>query len=161
MFVQDYDPTIENMYRKQIGMGDQGACMLEILDTAGQEEYSVMRDQYIRSGDGFLLVYSVDSRSSFDSIPDIRDAVMRVKDVEKVPIVLVATKADLEATRKTTQWEGTELAKSFNCPFVEASAKARTRVEDGFLLLVQQIRAMEEQSAPVLKKKKSAKCSIL
>lgn len=44
-----YDPTIENSYRKQVNIDDE-TCMLDILDTAGQEEYSAMRDQYIRSG---------------------------------------------------------------------------------------------------------------
>ena len=56
-FVQRYDPTIEANYRKQVTV-DQDAVMLDILDTAGQEEYSVLREQYMRMGDGFLLVCS-------------------------------------------------------------------------------------------------------
>lgn len=54
-FVERYDPTIEANYRKQVTV-DQDAVMLDILDTAGQEEYSVLREQYMRMGDGFLLV---------------------------------------------------------------------------------------------------------
>lgn len=54
-FVERYDPTIEANYRKQVTV-DQDAVMLDILDTAGQEEYSVLRELYMRMGDGFLLV---------------------------------------------------------------------------------------------------------
>ena len=60
-FVQRYDPTIEANYRKQVTV-DQDAVMLDILDTAGQEEYSVLREQYMRMGDGFLLVCQIPSR---------------------------------------------------------------------------------------------------
>lgn len=146
--------------------------MLEILDTAGQEEYSVMRDQYMRSGDGFLLVYSIDSRASFESISSLRDAVIRAKDDDKVPIVIAGAKCDLEATRTVFPSEGSELAKYYNCPFLEVSAKTRTRVEDAFFALIKQMRGLEDsKNAPQgepsnkkdLKAKSSnkSKCSIL
>lgn len=61
-FVQRYDPTIEANYRKQVTV-DQDAVMLDILDTAGQEEYSVLREQYMRMGDGFLLVCQIPSKN--------------------------------------------------------------------------------------------------
>ncbi|GLD94536.1 hypothetical protein PINS_up003147 [Pythium insidiosum] len=63
-FLEDYDPTIEDSYRKLSTIdGDQ--VVLDILDTAGQEEYTSMQDQWMREGNGFLLVYSVTSQSSF------------------------------------------------------------------------------------------------
>lgn len=43
-FIDEYDPTIEDSYRKQVTI-DEETCLLDILDTAGQEEYSAMRDQ--------------------------------------------------------------------------------------------------------------------
>merc|ERR1711991_711156 len=52
-FIEEYDPTIEDSYRKQVTI-DHETCLLDILDTAGQEEYSAMRDQYMRTGEGFL-----------------------------------------------------------------------------------------------------------
>ena len=52
---------------------DDETCLLDILDTAGQEEYSAMRDQYMRTGQGFLLVYAITSRSSFDEITAFRE----------------------------------------------------------------------------------------
>ena len=62
-FVDEYDPTIEDSYRKQVTI-DEETCLLDILDTAGQEEYSVMRDGWFRNGDCFLLVFSATSRRS-------------------------------------------------------------------------------------------------
>merc|ERR1711939_146853 len=66
-FVDEYDPTIEDSYRKQCVIDDEVA-LLDVLDTAGQEEYSAMREQYMRTGEGFLLVYSMTSRQSFEEI---------------------------------------------------------------------------------------------
>ena len=70
-FVDEYDPTIEDSYRKQVTI-DNETCLLDILDTAGQEEYSAMRDQYMRTGQGFLCTYAITSRSSFDEITAFR-----------------------------------------------------------------------------------------
>ena len=66
-FVTDYDPTIEDSYTKQCVIDDTVA-KLDILDTAGQEEFSAMREQYMRSGEGFLLVFSLADRASFDEM---------------------------------------------------------------------------------------------
>jgi len=76
-FVQIYDPTIENTYRKTVEIGDK-VVVLDILDTAGQEEYAAMRDQYIRQGMGFILVYSIDSRESFELLEEFHGRIVRV-----------------------------------------------------------------------------------
>jgi hypothetical protein len=60
-FVEEYDPTIEDSYRKQCVI-DEEVALLDVLDTAGQEEYSAMREQYMRTGEGFLLIYSITDR---------------------------------------------------------------------------------------------------
>lgn len=81
------DPTIEDSYRKQVTI-DNNTCLLDILDTAGQEEYSAMRDQYMRTGQGFILTYAITSRQSYDEINVFREQIHRVKDADHVPIVL-------------------------------------------------------------------------
>jgi GTPase KRas protein len=66
--------------------------MLDILDTAGQEEYSALRSQWFRSGEGFILVYAITSRSSFEHCEFLREKILQAKDRENVPMVLVGKK---------------------------------------------------------------------
>jgi len=160
-FIEEYDPTIEDSYRKQVTIDDE-TCLLDILDTAGQEEYSAMRDQYMRTGQGFIIVYSITSRSSFDEVSQFREQILRVKDADKVPMVIAGNKSDLESDRQVTQVEGRDLAKSYVVPFFETSAKTRINVEESFFELVREIRRQEEKTPQVKKKeKKKGGCSIL
>jgi GTPase KRas protein len=87
-FLDEYDPTIEDSYRKQVVV-DAETCLLDILDTAGQEEYSAMRDQYMRTGQGFLLVYSITSRSSFDEVNNFKDQILRQENHINSPAYLL------------------------------------------------------------------------
>ena len=87
-FVDEYYPTIEDSYRKQVVI-DGETCLLDILDTAGQEEYSAMRDQYMRTGEGFLLVFAVNNAKSFEDISAYREQIKRVKDAEEVRVLTV------------------------------------------------------------------------
>lgn len=156
------DPTIEDSYRKQVVI-DEETCLLDILDTAGQEEYSAMRDQYMRSGEGFLCVFSITSRSSFDEVSAFREQILRVKDADKVPMVLVGNKCDLESERQVTSAEARETSKTFECPFFETSAKTRVNVEESFYELVREIRRSKADSLGDKGKKKKGKkkCSLL
>ena len=81
-------------HRKQVVI-DGETCLLDILDTAGQEEYSAMRDQYMRTGEGFLIVFAVNNAKSFEDITQYREQIKRVKDAEEVPMVMVGNKCDL------------------------------------------------------------------
>eukprot|EP00727_Mastigamoeba_balamuthi_P014075 m51a1_g9290 putative ras gtpase (211) ;mRNA; r:21506-22223 len=149
-FVKEYDPTIEDSYRKQVVIDDRPACLLDILDTAGQDEFSAMRDFYMRSGQTFLIVYSVASRRSFEDVRALREGILRVKDCDAVPIVLVGNKSDLPASeREVTEAEGSRLAHEFRCAFVETSAKTRHNVEEAFNEAVREIdRVAPSSSSP-------------
>jgi len=170
-FVKEYDPTIENSYRKQVTI-DEESIMLDILDTAGQEEYSVMRDQYINSGQGFLIVYSVTARRSFETAGELRDKILQVKEADEYPIVLCGNKCDLEEERKVSLEEGTEKAKEWDVRFFETSAKTRVNIEESFFELVRVMRKAEEKPGAKKKgggpqrpekkaKKKSSPCTLL
>ena len=170
-------------YRKQCVIDDEVA-LLDVLDTAGQEEYgfvstistrhrmsylfslihnSAMREQYMRTGEGFLLVYSITSRNSFEEISTFHQQILRVKDKDSFPVIVVANKCDLEFERQvgmngtsistlslTTvgnmslitphDAEGRDLAKHFGCRFIETSAKQRINVDEAFSNLVREIR---------------------
>lgn len=69
-------------------MIDGETCLLDILDTAGQEEYSAMRDQYMRTGEGFLLVFAVNETKSFENVSHYREQIRRVKDSDEVSLLL-------------------------------------------------------------------------
>ncbi|KAF9122388.1 Ras GTPase [Mortierella sp. 14UC] len=144
-FVDEYDPTIEDSYRKQCVI-DEEVALLDVLDTAGQEEYSAMREQYMRSGEGFLLVYSITSRNSFEEISTFYQQILRVKDKDFFPIILVANKCDLEHERQVSTHEGRELAKQFNSRLIEASAKQRINVDESFYNLVREIRRFNKET---------------
>ncbi|KAF9306299.1 Ras GTPase [Podila verticillata] len=144
-FVDEYDPTIEDSYRKQCVIDDEVA-LLDVLDTAGQEEYSAMREQYMRSGEGFLLVYSITSRNSFEEISTFYQQILRVKDKDFFPIILVANKCDLEVERQVSTHEGRELAKQFNSRLIETSAKQRINVDESFYNLVREIRRFNKET---------------
>ena len=162
-FIDEYDPTIEDSYRKQTTI-DGETCLLDILDTAGQEEYSAMRDQYMRTGQGFILVYSITSRSSFEELPVFHNQILRVKDMDTVPMILVGNKSDLERDRQVTTTEGADLAKSFRCPFHESSALTRVNIDESFIKCVREIKHINKPPLPKKKhdgRKSSSKCIIV
>ena len=171
-FVETYDPTIEDSYRKQVVIDSQ-SCMLEVLDTAGQEEYTALRDQWIRDGEGFILVYSITSRSSFTRIRKFHSQIQRVKDSSSAnspatpgsylsspmasnmpfgstssgpaPVMLVGNKSDRVTDREVSTQEGSALAKEMGCQFVEASAKNCINVERAFYDVVRNLRSQRRE----------------
>lgn len=143
--MDEYDPTIEDSYRKQVAI-DNEVALLDILDTAGQEEYSAMREQYMRTGEGFLLVYSVTERESFNELNSFHQQILRVKDTDNVPLLLVGNKSDLNYERSVSFEEGEELARQFGCKFLETSAKQGINVDQAFHDLVRAIRDKEKPS---------------
>ncbi|KAJ3196486.1 hypothetical protein HK101_008782 [Irineochytrium annulatum] len=136
---QEYDPTKADSYRKKC-MLDEQECFVDILDTAGQEEYAAIRDNYYRSGEGFLCVFSICEQESFAHTQEFRDQICRVLDDETVPFILVGNKSDLESQRKVAAREAEAKAKSWGCPYIETSAKTRANVEESFHILMRRIR---------------------
>jgi len=116
-FVETYDPTIEDAYRKQLVV-DNRMCFVEVIDTAGQEEYATLRDQWVREGQGFILVYSIASRATFDRLEVFRQSMRRVKRGDPI-FMLVGNKCDKTYEREVSKEEGAALAKEFGCEFIE------------------------------------------
>ncbi|XP_050679605.1 ras-like protein 2 [Leptidea sinapis] len=162
-FVTDYDPTIEDSYTKQCVIDDVPA-KLDILDTAGQEEFSAMREQYMRSGEGFLLVFSVADHASFDELFKFHKQILRVKDRDEFPMLMVGNKADLEHQRVVTLEEAQSLSRQLKIPYIECSAKARMNVDQAFHELVRLVRRFQEAERIHIKseeRNKKKKCTIL
>jgi len=162
-FSSEYLPTIEDCYRKNC-LVDQKTAFLDILDTAGQEEYSALRDQWVREGKAFLLVFSITSRQSFEEIPSFRERILLVNEDEVVPMVLVGNKTDLESERKVSKEEAERTAKEYgNIPYVECSALKGFNCDEVFFGAVREIRKMEESQRKNVKESTSTRswCIIL
>jgi GTPase KRas len=100
--------SITDSYRKQCVI-DEEVALLDVLDTAGQEEYAAMREQYMRPGEGFLLIYSINSRQSFEEIMSFQQQILRVKDKDYFPIIVVGNKCDLPDDQREVSTQGMEV----------------------------------------------------
>jgi len=152
-FIDEYDPTIEDSFRHPARVDDQDV-MLDILDTAGQEELSAMRDAYLRNGKGFLVVYSIISKASWEEAIALRTRILQVQDTESFPMIFVGNKKDLCSMRQVTEAEASSFCRSHGITHFEASAKTRSNVEEPFLQLVREIQAFEKGVLPPKKHKK-------
>jgi len=123
----------------------------------------------MRTGEGFLCVYSITSRNSFEEISTFYQQILRVKDKDYYPIIIVANKCDLEGERVVSTQEGRDLAKQCGCKFIETSAKQKINVDEAFFSLVREIRRFNKENgvagaggrnSPGGKKKKKG-CTIL
>ncbi|KAK3108629.1 hypothetical protein FSP39_012066 [Pinctada imbricata] len=165
-FVEDYEPTKADSYRKKVVL-DGEEVQIDILDTAGQEDYAAIRDNYFRSGEGFLCVFSITEQESFQATADFREQILRVKNDDNIPFLLVGNKADLEEKRQVTVDEAQQRAQQWSVPYVETSAKTRANVDKVFYDLMREIRSRKMEATrqsngkPKKKKEKRRKCTLL
>ena len=124
-------------------MIDNEVALLDVFDMAGQEEYSAMREQYMHYSDGFVLVYSITSRQSFKEILTFRKQILRIKDKDYFPMIVVGNHCDREDERQVDKQEGAALAREFGCRFVEASSQGRINVDVAFYDLIRDVRKYE------------------
>lgn len=99
-----------------------------------------MREQHMRNGDAFLLVYSVADRATFENIAYFYSSILRVKNRAQVPMILVANKCDLVNLRKVSKEEGHLLSNFLKIPYIETSAKNGINVDLAFHEAVRIIR---------------------
>lgn len=159
-FVEEYDPTIEDSYRKQTEV-DGKVYLLDILDTAGQEEYSAMQDQYMRQGDGYLMVYSITSRVSFEEIKKYVDKAVLVRDVNdpsELDICIFGNKTDLAPYRQVFEHDPRIEFPQLFC--IEGSAKNNINVQEAFFQLVRMVVNRTNVEVKNYKRKKE-KCIII
>eukprot|EP00349_Pseudokeronopsis_sp_Brazil_P000301 CAMPEP_0202961320 /NCGR_PEP_ID=MMETSP1396-20130829/5378_1 /ASSEMBLY_ACC=CAM_ASM_000872 /TAXON_ID= /ORGANISM="Pseudokeronopsis sp., Strain Brazil" /LENGTH=223 /DNA_ID=CAMNT_0049681053 /DNA_START=22 /DNA_END=693 /DNA_ORIENTATION=+ len=137
-WVEKYDPTVEESYQSTIDI-DGRALQVEILDTAGQDEYRPLRETFMHSGDGFMLVYSIVDDQTLEELRSIREQILRVHRDKKVPMIVVGNKADMKKDRAVSRDEGKALADEFGAAFIEVSARENTKVKESFDTLVRRI----------------------
>ena len=138
-FVEDYEPTKADSYQKKVVL-DGEEVQIDILDTAGEEDYAAIRDNYFRSGEGFLCVFSITQDETFQAAKEFREQIVRVKEKETIPFILVGNKSDLTDQRAVTLANAQALANEWKVPYVETSAKTRENVDKVFFDLMREIR---------------------
>jgi small GTP-binding protein len=161
--------AIEDVYRKMVEV-DNKQYRLEILDTAGTEQFTAMRDMYIKNCDGFVLVYAINIANSLNELKEIYRVITQVKERDNIPILVVANKSDLESMRYYDTWnrlilrkistkEGEEVAKECKAAFMEASALRNLNIDNIFHQITRKVAKF--MPPPKLPKKKAKHCSIV
>ena len=118
---QGHDPTIENQ-----------PYNIEILDTAGEDDYQNMMDMWINFGEGFLLVFAINDKESFSLLRSKRERILKGKHGEKTPMILVGNKQDLKDSRQVQFNEAKQLADLWGIEYIETSAKTNYHCKEAF-----------------------------
>lgn len=147
-FVEEYDPTIEDSYRKQVVVDDK-SVIIDITDTAGQEEYTVMRENYYKDPKNhfFILMFSLTSLVSLVELVEYFIRPMRRyrreewRNAPVLPFVLVGNKKDLfDRYGEVDREVALATARAFQCPYMETSARTGEGVEELFFHCVREWR---------------------
>ncbi|KAJ7179207.1 P-loop containing nucleoside triphosphate hydrolase protein [Mycena filopes] len=137
-FVESYYPTIESTFAKTVNFKNtEYDC--EIIDTAGQDEFSILNSKHAIGIHGYVLVYSVSSRNSFEMIQVVYDKIINFCGVTDIPCVIVGSKVDLDKSRQVKSEEGQKLATDNATAWVETSAKSNINVAKVFELCLSEI----------------------
>ncbi|KAJ1533446.1 GTP-binding protein, partial [Cladochytrium tenue] len=155
-FAETYYPTIENTFTKIVKHRNQEFAV-EIIDTAGQDEYSILNPRHAAGIHGYVLVYSIASRPSFDMCAVVRDKILALTGTDGVPLVLVGNKADLASARQVPDEDGRALATGWGASFVETSAKVGTNVTRIFELMLAEVEKVYGEPAD----DKAGGCTLL
>ncbi|WVQ79031.1 hypothetical protein IAT38_001123 [Cryptococcus sp. DSM 104549] len=138
-YLEWYDPT----NRKQLTV-DHQPCLLEILDTAGIDQYLTLNDLFIRESEGFVLVFSLTQRDTFEEVIRTRETIERIKLTnetgQRLPMVIVGNKCDLIEEREVHSSEGARLAEMWGCTYYETSARTARNIVPVFEDIVRQMR---------------------
>ncbi|KAF8637122.1 hypothetical protein AX17_003026 [Amanita inopinata Kibby_2008] len=145
-FVDAYYPTIESTFAKSITYkGVEYDC--HIIDTAGQDEYSPLNSQYAIGIHGYVLVYSITSRNSFNMIQIVYDKITDFCGLTEMPCVIVGSKCDLVQNRQVEPIEGHRLAETNKAAFLETSAKENINIGRVFETVLAEIEKRTSSNA--------------
>jgi small GTP-binding protein len=116
-----HDPTIEDKYKTVVEINGN-TCEIDILDTAGQDDYQNLLDSWINFADGFLLVMAINDKESISRVEKLKERIVKIKKTN-VPIVIVGNKSDLVEERIISQEEGKQMAALWGAVYIETSAE--------------------------------------
>jgi len=154
-FPTRYYPTIEHTFTKTL-THHSTPYLCEIIDTAGQDEFTTLQSHYAIGVHGYILVYNVASHGSLDGVKVIRDKILNLVGEERIPVVLVGNKTDLVGQREVTEEEGRDVARQWGCRFTESSAKQGENVDEIFSLMIAEIEKDRESASS-----EHSRCSLM
>ncbi|XP_032641486.1 GTPase RhebL1 isoform X1 [Chelonoidis abingdonii] len=138
-FLECYDPTVESTYNKMLMVG-KDEFHLQLVDTAGQDEYTILPPSFSIGIHGYLLIYSVTSLRSFQVVKTLHNRLYESRGKTRMPVVLVGNKADLSMeSREVKTDEGKKLADSWGAVFLESSAKENQMTRGIFTKIIEEI----------------------
>ena len=111
---------------------------IQIWDTTGQERYRTLARSTINSSEGFIFVYDITNRESFNNINNWVEQVKEIAPKNSKSIIF-GNKSDLSKKRVIEINEGKNLAKKYNMKFFETSAKNGSNLNEGFSFLIKEI----------------------
>nr|XP_040566794.1 LOW QUALITY PROTEIN: ras-like protein [Lepeophtheirus salmonis] len=166
-FVETYDPTILDSFLNKTFMVDGVVRPLEIMDTAGQDEYKTMMDLYLKTSDGFFMVYDVTDRASFNEISTLVKSLKLARGIEDAkdlpPTIIIGNKCDLNERRNISFEEGQSLAEQFGPNFASRklqlkriSTLSKSVFEDIVRMILSHNRKLKKK-----KRKENRNCSLL
>ena len=120
-----------------VQLSDGSMIKLRVLDTAGQEKFNAINENYYRQADCCLLVYDITSTDSFHRIKNYYVKKIKENCINIKKVVLLGNKTDLKNKRKVSQEEGRDLALANGYIFMESSCKDNYNVSDAFTALVE------------------------
>lgn len=127
VFIDEYIPTFEDVHKKVLTINNE-SVNVDILDSSGIDELVVMRPNWFKGSEGFIMVYAINERTSFEALNSFHEQLINFRNGKPAPLILVGNKSDMESDRQVKTTEGQELAKKFNAEFFETSAKTDTNV---------------------------------
>lgn len=114
----------------------------KLLDCSYQDEYSSLSRNASLGVHGYILVFSITSRQSLDTVSQVNDVLLNTlgdAPEDQVPRVLVGSMKDLESMRQVSHEEAATFARSIGAPYVECSSKTGENVADVFHILLKEI----------------------
>jgi len=166
-FSDNESPTVEELYEVNYQFNGR-EYHLRIQDTSGNEFYmDHMFEKWIKDADGILLVFSIDSAASFSSLENYRVRVMKIFKDDRIPLLVVGTKADRKDFRQVSTEELMVWSLRYSFSYEECSSKNGDNVEHVFQLLLDKIQANIDKgitvqyNSGVSKKKGKGKTSFL
>ena len=154
-FSDSYVSTIGfDLRHKQIILKDGNQARLTLFDTSGQERFKSLAKNYFRKANGILLIYDISDKSTFISIEKWMENIQDEID-DKIPIILVGNKSDLNNKREVLTEEGKKKAQEYGIPFYETSSKTGVNVNKCFIELAELV--YEKNGKKPLKKNSNQK----